>query len=138
MTGIFKVFSYFAASAVREFICVIVLAVGAARSVITITVRFTVRITENRDAICIGNGSLTSRASGKPAAKAIGMIVGNQRVIYLEPCRLNVVFAAALDEYATAAPVVGSIGRIVSDVGFLAAHIKFANCRRSDTDAATL
>ena len=66
------------------------------------------------------------------------MIAGNQRVIYLEACRLNVVVAAALDEHAAATPVVGGIGRIVSDVGFLAAHIKFANCRRSDTDAATL
>lgn len=138
MTGFFKVFSYFAAFVVRAPIRVIVLVVGAARSVITTTVRFTVIITENRDAIGIGNGSLTSRASGKPAAKATGMIVGNQRVIYIEARRLNVVVAAALDEYATAAPVVGGIGRIVSDLGFLAAHIKFANCRRSDTDAATL
>lgn len=83
MTGFFKVFSYFAAFVVRAPIRVIVLVVGAARSVITTTVRFTVIITENRDAIGIGNGSLTSRASGKPAAKATGMIVGNQRVIYI-------------------------------------------------------
>lgn len=83
MTGFFKLFSYFAAFVVRAPIRVIVLVVAAARSVIT-TVRITVRITENRDAIGIGNGSLTSRASGKPAAKAIGMIVGNQRVIYIE------------------------------------------------------
>ena len=79
MAGFYKSWGYFAAFVVREPIRVIVLAVGAARSVITITVRITVRITENRDAIGIGNGSLTSRASGKPAAKAIGMIVGNQR-----------------------------------------------------------
>lgn len=83
MTGFFKVFSYFAAFVVRAPILVIGLFVCATRSVITTTVRFTVRITVNRDAIGIGNGSLTSRASGKPAAKAIGMIVGNQRVIYI-------------------------------------------------------
>lgn len=79
MTGFYKVSSYFAAV---YFILVIGLFVCAARSVIT-TARITVRITENRDAIGIGNGSLTSRASGKPAAKAIGMIVGNQSVIYI-------------------------------------------------------
>ncbi len=138
MTGFFKVFSYFAAFVVRAPILVIGLFVCATRSVITTTVRSTVRITENRDAIGIGNGSLTSRASGKPAAKAIGMIVGNQRVIYIEARRFNALVTTTLNEHAAATPVVGGIGRIVSDVGFLVARIKIANCRRSDTDAATL
>lgn len=138
MTGFFKVFSYFAAFVVRAPILVIGLFVCATRSVITPTVRSTVRITVNRDAIGIGNGSLTSRASGKPAAKAIGMIVGNQRVIYIEARLFNALVTTTLNEHAAATPVVGGIGRIVSDVGFRAAHIKFANCRRSDTDAATL
>ena len=115
VTGFFKLFSYFAAFVVREPILVIGLFVCAARSVIT-TVRFTVSITENRDAIGIGNGSLTSRASGKPAAKAIGMIVGNQRVIYIEARRFNALFTATLNEHAAATPVVGGIGRIVSDI----------------------
>ena len=137
VTGIFKIFSYFAAFVVRGPILVIGLFVCAARSVIT-TARITVRITENRDAIGIGNGSLTSRASGKPAAKAIGMIVGNQSVIYIEARRFSALVTATLNEHATAAPVVGGIGRIVSDVGFLAAHIKIANCRRRDTDTAAL
>ena len=83
MAGFYKkAFGYFAALIILLIeIPVLALPITAARSVITTTVRFTVRITENRDAIGIGNGSLTSRTSGKPAAKAIGMIVGNQRVI---------------------------------------------------------
>lgn len=93
MAGSYKTWGYFAALIILLIeIPVLALPITAARSVIT-TVRFTVSITENRDAIGIGNGSLTSRASGKPAAKAIGMIVGNQRVIYIEaadlmPCSL--------------------------------------------------
>lgn len=67
------------------------------------------------------------------------MIVGNQGVIYLETRRINA-FAtvASLDKHTPAAPVIGGISRIVSYVGFFAAHIKNANGRRSDTDAAAL
>ena len=126
VTGFFKIISYFAAFV---FIRVIGLLVGAMRSMRTVCVS----VAKNRNTNGVGN----RRHAGRTAAKALGIILGNQSVKYLEACRLNV-FAAALDEYATATPVVGGIGRIVSDVGFLAAHIKFANCRRSDTDAATL
>lgn len=108
VTGFFKLFSYFAAI---FFILVIGLFVCATRSFNTIFVR----ITENRDAIGIGNGSLTSRASGKPAAKAFGMIVGNQSVRNPEACRLNAA-VATLDENSAAAPVVGCISRIVRDI----------------------
>ncbi|GEM_PF-6528511 len=113
MAGVYKSFGYFAALIILLIeIPVLALPITAARSFIT----FIVRITENRDAIGIGNGSLTSRASGKPAAKASGMIVGNQSVRNPEACRLNAVVAASLDEHAAATPVVGCISRIVRDI----------------------
>lgn len=112
MTGIFKPFSYFAfAVIVIAFIRVVILAVGATRSMLAVFVS----VAKNRNTIGVGNRRLAGRAGGKAAAKALGIILGNQSVIYLEACRLNVV-AVALDEYATAAPVVGGIGRIVSDI----------------------
>ena len=79
MTGTYKIWGYFAAG-VRVGIPVLALPISAARSIRTVVVSVVI----NRNTIGIGNSSLTTRASGKPAAKAFGMIVGNQCVKNLE------------------------------------------------------
>ena len=99
-----------------------------------------VSVVINRNTVGIGNSSLTTRASGKPAAKALGMIVGNQCVINLEACRLNALVAvAALDEHSAATPVISGIGRIVSDICLSARrNVELALGRRCDADTAAL
>ena len=133
MATIYELLSYLAAG----FFCIPVLAlvVGATRSMRTIVVS----VAKNRNTVGVGNRRLATWAGSEATAKALGMIVGNQSVIYLETRRINAIdTVASLDKHASATPVIGGISRIVSYVGFLAAHIKYADRRRSDTDAATL